>query len=185
MIDKIINSISSNNQLNNEIDQSKRKEFYLNSEHKNGLFDLEITKSTDQFLYDFGSEGINYISRTTVNNDRIGQTKNYNADDVSEGKCISIAMVGQYLGTAFWQEEDFLSSQNMLLLRKGELTKEIAFFIMPILEKEIKGTFVSQVNTFNKKDGEVRKIKLPSKNGKPDYDYMAKYIKSIYSSINQ
>lgn len=160
-------------------------EFYLNSEIKNGLFDLEIAKSTDQFLYKFGREGINYISRTTVNNGRIGRTVDYNADNVNKGKCISIAMVGQYLGTAFWQDEDFLSSQNMLLLRSKNLTKKIAFFIIPILEKEIKGTFVSHVNTFNKKNAEVLKIKLPSKNGKPDYEHMVDWINAIYYKINE
>lgn len=53
------------------------------------------------------------------------------------GNCITMAMIGSK-GTCYYQKEDFLSSQNMLIFRNENINKNIGNFISVIIEKYIK-----------------------------------------------
>ena len=86
---------------------------------------------------------------------------------INKGKAISLAMVGSYKGTCFWQEEDFFSSQNMLLFRNKIITKNIAKFLVTVLTRKFKT--VNDYNAIKKSNVLNEYVFLPSiKNNNPN-----------------
>lgn len=157
------------------------------------LFDISIAKSIDKPNLKIGDKGIKYISRRTDNNgldcyvtDEIIGNKSKYSNKINKGNCISIAMVGAYKGSAFWQNDDFLSSQNILLLHSSKLNEKNAIFIIPIIEMIYKSS--NNYTALKKSDFLKDEIPLPSilnKNGEyePDWQYMEDYIGVVEKNV--
>jgi len=122
-------------------------------------------------LNDFGD--IPYITRTKLNN---GVEKKVDASEytLNQGNVI---IIGGESAKAFYQSKAFVTGNNITILKSNKLNKYNALFITTILNKE---TFkYSYGRAFNTKNIRNTLIKLPIKNGEPDWDYMECYIKSI------
>lgn len=86
-------------------------------------------------------------------------------------------MVGTY--KAFWQEESFAASQNILTMRSPYLTRYTALFICNCIGKAIEGKY-SYGNNIKAGTFGNTSIFLPmNEQGKPDYDFMERYVKKL------
>lgn len=154
------------------------KEFYLDD-----VFNLiqrgkRLTKR-DQFQGD-----IPYISSTGLNNgldNFIGNTDKVRAFN----DCLTIANSGS-VGSTFYHKYEFIGSDHITALKIDKATENIYLFLATKLKSlENKYSFNREIN-----DRRIRreKIVLPTKDGKPDYDFMNKYIamekiKSMYQVL--
>ena len=126
-----------------------------------------------------------YISSTGLNNgldNYIGNTDKVRVFD----DCLTIANSGS-VGATFYQRYEFIGSDHITALKMDKATENIYLFLATKLKSlENKYSFNREIN-----DRRIRreKIMLPAKEGKPDYDFMNKYIaiekiKSIYKTLN-
>ena len=117
----------------------------------------------------------NYLGAIDNNN---GIRQKINAEYLWKPNCISVNYNGS-VGEAFYQSEPFWASDDVnILYPKGwELNKYIGLFIATVIKAER-----PKYNYGRKWKKEVMKksvIKLPTKNGEPDWQYMENYIKSL------
>ena len=97
---------------------------------------------------------------------------------------ISLAYDGT-VGEMFYQKHPFFASEKIVTIDivGYDLNVYIAFFLIGVLKQEVfrysygrKWTVEEQLkNTV---------IKLPAKDGRPDFEFMEKYIKSLPYSFN-
>lgn len=167
-----------------QIDTGKWKEFSLNK-----LFNISIAKSADIGNLEEGKTP--FVGRTNTNNGIQGFVEPV---CITEGRCITISMVGT--NVALYQENEFQASQNIAVLRNNELNKHRAMFICSMINFEMKLKY-SYGRTVGKSNIEEMVLPLPikynydgnpiidntckySKNGYiPDWDWMEMYIKSL------
>jgi len=167
-----------------ELDISEWKEYKLVD-----LFEIEIAKSIDKTKLKNQYNGINYISRKTTNNGLELKTNYDNYDLLNFGNTLSLTMVGEYKGTCFYQEKDFYSSQNILLLRKDNLNKNQFLFLTSLFTKKYKNE--NNYSDALKKQSILKEtIKLPSILNQetnlyePDWQYMENYITNLEKDLN-
>ncbi|WP_255070489.1 restriction endonuclease subunit S [Lacihabitans sp. LS3-19] len=95
------------------------------------------------------------------------------------GNCVTVSNNGS-VGNAFYQPIDFTCSHdvNVLLLKDGEWNKYIALFICTIIKLEkYRWSYGRKWRPSRMLDSE---IKLPvTEDGKPDFEFMENYIKSL------
>ena len=133
------------------------------------LLTLKVAKSNDKGKLEVGT--VPFVGRSNDNN---GLQGFYDAPNVTRGKCITLGMVGTF--RAFWQENDFAASQNILTLRAPWLNRNTALFICNIIEIAIKGRY-SYGNSIKAGTFWDTILNLPvDDNGQPDYDFMEQYI---------
>ena len=84
------------------------------------------------------------------------------------------------IGEAFYQDEVFWASDDVnVLYPKFEMSREIAFFIIPLLKTASKRYVFA--DKWKKEDMEKSKIPLPTtEDGNHDYKYIEKYITSRF-----
>ena len=138
----------------------------------NDLFDIKagIYHYSDEY-----EEGYTpYISASNVNNG-IAQRINLKAE--FKGNCIITGKVGC---TAFYQSEDFCATSdvNVFVPKNFTLNKYIGLFLISIINKSenYKWSYGRQCRVG---DSQQIIIKLPTKNNKPNWEYMENYIKSL------
>lgn len=163
---------------NEVINISKWKEFKLDDSN---LFELYSSKnSLDKNKIKNIQERpkiFNYVTRADVNN---GVSFKICKQDVilNKGHCLTIGLDTQ---TAFYQENDFYTGQNIQILRiKNNCSKYTYLFVASIIKLLIKSKFQWGGNGATL--GRLKKlsIKLPiDPNGDPDWEYMDNYIKSL------
>lgn len=117
----------------------------------------------------------NYLGAIDNNN---GVREKITAERLWEPNCITVNYNGS-VGEAFYQSEPFWASDdvNVLYPKGWELNKYIGLFIATVIKAER-----PKYNYGRKWKKEVMKksvIKLPSKNGEPDYEYMENFMKSL------
>lgn len=135
--------------------------------------DISIGKSYDLNTLDIEPNGIPYVGRGTTNNGHETRV-NPNGLLITKGNCITVVMVGTP-ATSFYQKEDFVCSQNILVLRHPALNIYNAMFLCTIIEKE---TYrFSYGKTLTKGYFTEHKIKLPCYNDMPDWNKMEDFIK--------
>lgn len=144
---------------------------------EDGLFTITSTNSGIDKNKLLSLEGkVPYITRTDKNNgiDMFIGTKQDKKYKLNDGNVISIGLDTQ---TVFYQAKPFYTGQNLQILTHPNLNPEIATFLIPLLEIQMKkfnwggnGATLTRLNR--------TKIVLPIKNGgNPDWEYMESYIK--------
>lgn len=144
---------------------------------EDGLFSLHATSTgIDGIRLKDGENTIlPYITRTEVNN---GIAKFISTENLEfgkdEGGCITIGLDTQ---TAYWQPVDFITGQNIHVLRSNKLNFYSYQFLTVILRQQMKSKFNWGGNGATL--GRLRKLKimLPVTDaGEPDYQFMEDYI---------
>lgn len=117
----------------------------------------------------------NYLGAIDSNN---GVRQKIKADYLWSANCITVNYNGS-IGEAFYQSEPFWASDdvNVLYPKGWELNKHIGLFIATVIKAE--RPKYNYGRKWTKSIMEKSIIKLPTKNGKPDFEYMEKYIKSL------
>lgn len=162
------------------IDTKDWEEFLLKD-----LFEIEIAKSIDKTKLKCMTNGINYISRMSTNN---GLAQKVIPIDslINKGNCLTMVMVG-FRGVTFWQDTDFMASQNILVFRKKGISKNIGLYLASIFTKKFKPKDASYM-AIKKSSIEKEKIKLPTVINElgikePNWKYMEDYIDSIKTQL--
>ena len=112
--------------------------------------------------------------------DKVGNEDNTLNKKIYSGNCIAVTVNGSVCN-AFYQKEDFTCSHDItaFYLKHHELTPALAMFLCTIIMGD------KYRWSYGRKPHDVKKfgksmIKLPvDKNGKPDWEYMENYIKSL------
>ncbi|HHX55302.1 MAG TPA: hypothetical protein GX705_03045 [Clostridiales bacterium] len=114
---------------------------------------------------DFGKQeldpnGISFVSRDSNNNGVVGKVALYDDMKTYKKGDITVPLGGSYLLSAFVQDEDFVTAQNVAVLRPKEPMLEIEkwFYCYALRENRFKFTaFGREVNKY------LRDIEVPSK----------------------
>ena len=143
--------------------------------------EISIAPSSDLNSLELDPFGVNYLSRAVVNNGYECKVKR-DESKVTRGNFISVVMVG-VPSFAFYQKNDVICSQNILVLRYPAINQYNALFLCTILQKD--GYRYSYGRTLSKANFLQTKIKLPvTPSGVPDWKFMEDYIKSLPFSKN-
>ena len=143
--------------------------------------EISIAPSSDLNSLELDPFGVNYLSRAVVNNGYECKVKR-DESKVTRGNFISVVMVG-VPSFAFYQKNDVICSQNILVLRYPAINQYNALFLCTILQKD--GYRYSYGRTLSKANFLQTKIKLPvTPSGEPDWQFMEDYIKSMPFSRN-
>lgn len=124
---------------------------------------------------DVKEEGrVPFITSTDQNNGLKGFV---DAEAAHEGNVITVNRNGS-VGEAFYQPEPFCSTEDVhVFVPKFDLTKHVAMFLVTLIKKE------KYRYNYGRKWGLGRMneslIKLPAKDGQPDFEFMENYIKSL------
>lgn len=143
--------------------------------------EISIAPSSDLNSLELDPFGVNYLSRAVVNNGYECKVKR-DESKVTRGNFISVVMVG-VPSFAFYQKNDVICSQNILVLRYPAINQYNALFLCAILQKD--GYRYSYGRTLSKANFLQTKIKLPATpSGEPNWQFMEDYIKSLPFSRN-
>lgn len=143
--------------------------------------EISIAPSSDLNSLELDPFGVNYLSRAVVNNGYECKVKR-DESKVTRGNFISVVMVG-VPSFAFYQKNDVICSQNILVLRYSAINQYNALFLCTILQKD--GYRYSYGRTLSKANFLQTRIKLPvTPAGTPNWQFMEDYIKSMPFSRN-
>jgi type I restriction-modification system DNA methylase subunit len=137
----------------------------------------------DLTICERNDSSIAYITRTDKNNGCKDFVVNENFDSVEEKNAITI---GDTTATIFYQENEFICGDHMVVLRSKSLNKFLGLFMTTLLDKE--RFRYNYGRAFNKGIIANTDIKLPVRKiapnkYEPDWQFMEDYIKSLpYSS---
>lgn len=126
--------------------------------------------------YDVPSDNtIRFISRTEMNNGCDCYVLNNDHSGIEEGNAIAI---GDTTATCFYQGEDFVCGDHMVICRADWINLHTALFIISILKQE-KYKY-SYGRAFKMELISNTMLKLPATtDNTPDWGYMEQYIKSL------
>jgi len=141
------------------------------------LFKVKSTKTTPILeLERYGKGKYPYVTTQATNNGVEGFYNYYTEDDEV------ITFDSAVVGYCAYQPLHFSASDHVeKIIPKFEMNKYIALFLVTVLNQE------QYRYNYGRKCSQTRirkiKIKLPAKNGKPDWEFMENHIKSLpYSS---
>ena len=171
-----VNNISDDRNNNQSINVTKWKQFPFVE-----VFDLGIGKGTPQTKESVQPCGckdpnrILYVTRTDLNNGAVGFVLNDENFDVEPGNAI---IIGDTTATCFYQENEFITGDHIVVLRSSHLNKYTGLFISTMVKNE--HYRFSYGRAFKKSLIEASTILLPqTDDGKINWEYMEKTIKDI------
>lgn len=157
-----------------KVDTSKWKEFKIVE-----LFDVGGTTTTPVKKIRENSGNFPYVTTQATNNG----IRFYSSIHTEKGNVLVVDSA--VLGWMSYQEEDFAASDHVeKLTPKFKLNKERGLFIISVWN----AIYSQKVFNYKKKASQraIREcvVPLPSnKKGEPDWQYMEKFIKSMYKKI--
>ncbi|EAC8327220.1 restriction endonuclease subunit S [Listeria monocytogenes] len=171
-----------------ELNKKKWKEFYFPEifEIKGGFYNKKpLADNEGRIPFIGATDSNNGITQfNTYNNiektSKTGDINNASIDKkIFKENCIVVTNNGS-VGYAYYQKYNFTCSHdvNPLYLRNRELNEDIAKFLIAAIEEQ--RVCFTYIRKWRPKRMKVSKLMLPvDNNGKPDYDYMESYIKSL------
>lgn len=167
----LLNSTKTKNNEGETIKASDWSYFKLSD-----LFDIKYGINMELLNCEEENGTINFVARTGENNGVSAKVRLVDGKIPQESGLITVAGGGSVLST-FLQETPFYSGRDLYILKaKDEIDKYAKLFIITLIRREkFKYSYGRQAN----KTLPFIEIKLPVKNGKPDYDYMSQYMKSL------
>ena len=140
------------------------------------VFDeIDIAKSYDLNELERGETP--YIGRSNSNNGLQAYVDSSSCR-VTKGQCITIGMVGTY--TPFWQENDFVSSQNILTLRSRFINRYSALYVITVLKVMLEQKYsYNRPIQKNKIQNDVIYLPYNHQLQQINWKYMEDYIKSL------
>lgn len=158
------------------LDTDKWIEFHLYD-----IFEIHVGNKFDRSKMSMGAPTVNFVGRSSENNgvtafvDEIEGTEPY-----KEGN-LTVVLGGEYLGSCFIQDYPFYTSQNVnVLIPKEDIDIFTKMFIAHLVRYESANNYKAFARELNAHIKTDFVIKLPATVfGKPDYEFMSKYIKSL------
>jgi hypothetical protein len=137
---------------------------------------FEIYTSSDKNFLESKDGTVPYISSTQFNN---GVSSYVQSDNFQNENTITVARNGS-VGSAFYHSYNYCASPDDIRIfnPKFKLNKYIGIFLCALIEKD-KYRF-AYGRKFGTKRMKIAQIKLPiTKDGRPDWQFMEDYIKSL------
>ena len=177
LVDQIYNLISSNVLNKNEsFNKSNTPELNVSEWKTFKLSDLfDIVKGSNPTMTGTLKE-YPYISATSANN---GVSDYKQSEKYHPGNVLTVSANGACMDT-FYQSNSFVScgDVNILYPKHKKFNQYIGIFFIPILELEKFRFSYSRKSNLNRV--KELEIKLPATvEGKPDYEFMENYIKTL------
>ncbi|AQM21092.1 restriction endonuclease subunit S [Vibrio anguillarum] len=121
-------------------------------------------------------EGYPYIVRQSTNNGRRGYIQE-SPEYLNENNTIAF---GQDTATMFYQNEPYFTGDKIKILKPKfkEFNQDNAQFFLTAMEKSF-SSFSWGSSSFNVKIIENQTLKIPVKDGKPDFDFMGSFIAEL------
>lgn len=142
---------------------------------------FEIRKGSRLTKKEMRDGTIPFVGASAVNNGITALIAN--DSELHEANTISVTYNGS-IGQAFYQDRPYWASDDVnVLYPKFDMTREIAFFLIPVLRAV--GKNFAFVDKWRVDVMRVTKILLPQKNGQPDWTFMAEYIKRIERRVQK
>lgn len=135
----------------------------------------------EEIVAEKSNKNIPYVTRTATNNgvELFIENNVLIEEKINLANCITVGAEGF---KAFFQPLNFINGNKINIIRHNKLNKYVALFISTLLNLEIEKKFNYGRGATKERISQLS-IKLPSKNGNPDFDFMENYIKSLsYSS---
>jgi len=152
----------------NKLEINMWKNFKLNN-----LFKIEGSKTTPILdIQEFGFGNFPFVTTSATNNGVEGFYDYF----TEKGNILTVDSA--VIGYCSYQPFDFSASDHVeKLIPRFEMDKYIAIFLVTILNKEqYRYNYGRKASQTRLKE---REIKLPSKDGNPDWNFMRDYIKSL------
>ena len=143
------------------------------------LFDIDgSTTTSKEILESYGTGNYPYVTTKATNNGVEGRFNYF----TEQGNVLTIDSA--VLGHCTYQEENFSASDHIeKLIPKFNLNKYIAMFLSLIINKEnYRYNYGRKCSQNRLKEGSIY---LPTKNGKPDWEFMEIYTKIIYKKVSK
>ncbi|OFO55286.1 restriction endonuclease subunit S [Nosocomiicoccus sp. HMSC059G07] len=155
------------------------KEFFIGG--KEGVFEVNASQcEIDEINIKNKIGKTPYITRSSKNNGIKDFISDFQGENIvaNDGNAIAIGLDTQ---TVTYQENAFFTGQNIQVLRHNNLNKYNAFYIIPLLEKQLKflewggnGATLERLNRM--------KIMFPIKNNEIDWEYMSNKVKELFNN---
>lgn len=150
------------------------------------LFEIKISKSVNKTDLNFTCDGkYDFIGRTSINNGVQGRMEQMKIPPNSK-QTFSVAQIGE--NVCLYRDNEWYSSQNIFCLTPKYIELiQCNKFITSVITKQLKATFGLDAysNYPTLKTLSTLIIKLPTQDGKPDWDYMENYINNIKCKVCQ
>ncbi len=147
------------------------------------LFDICRGNGLSRVALDDGDDnGINFISRQSYNNGVNSVVELIENVKPFDSGCITVALGGEYLGSAFVQLKPFYTGAHMAVLtpKNAKMTLPSKLFICTLIRFESKIKYCAFGRELDTHIDREFSIKLPVINdGTPDWDLIDNYIKSL------
>ncbi|MDO4698132.1 MAG: restriction endonuclease subunit S [Pasteurellaceae bacterium] len=161
--------------LTEQLQQVEWEEFKLGD-----LFEIEGTKSLDSNAINFVKKGINFVGRTFENNGIQGLIEKREFEPNSPFT-ITATVIGNYKYVKY-QKAEYYCSQNINKLTPKEIinkwNERVAYFFVSNIQKFV-SLYDGQQGGYKLNDIKKHKIKLPTKNGKINFDFMENFISQL------
>ena len=146
------------------------------------LFEIKRPKARSQTNYEEGN--IPFVASGNYNNGVLKYLQPKENEELDKGNCITVSPVD---GSTFYQKEDFLgrggAGSSIILLYNNNLNENNGIFIATIIRKNCSKYGYNNMGSQENIRKEI--IKLPiNEEGKPDFEYMDKYIQQILKIEN-
>ena len=122
---------------------------------------------------------LKYITRSDINNGCSLIVNNKEFDKIEKGNAI---IVGDTTSTIFYQEDDFICGDHIVVIRASWMNKKRALYIISLLQKErFKYSYgrAYNIDKINK-----TKILLPVFDGSIDWNYIDNFIDKIQIEVD-
>lgn len=162
---------------NNEvkIDTTKWKQFPYIEVFESIYKGKPQTRESVQFCSCKDENKILYITRTDLNNGSVGFVLKDDAFDIEDGNAI---IIGDTTATCFYEENEFITGDHIVVLRSKHLNKYNGLFITAMVKNE--NYRFSYGRAFKKALIESSTILLPqTESGEIDWHYMEETIKKL------
>jgi len=131
---------------------------------------VDITPSSD-----LDNSNIHYITRTDCDNGCETLASDVGYDRTENGNAITI---GDTTSTVFYQAENFICGDHMVVIRAEWLNKYTGLYICTLLQKERYRYSYGRAFTMDNIVNTTLNLPINSA-GNPDWEYMENYIKSL------
>ena len=142
------------------------------------LFEIKSNPQLNKDNFSFSENGAYpYFTRTVFNNGILGYVDYFDEEHKISGGCLAVGMIGMQF---FYMEKDFYAGQftKRAVPKNFSLTKKTALFFISLLSQYQKIFQEKLVRDFEKTFYQI-KIKLPTKNGEIDFEFMEKFITEL------
>ena len=144
------------------------------------IYKAKAINKDELTISDNETDSIRYITRTNVDNgcELIASLVEVSQENIEDGNAITI---GDTTATCFYQEEQFITGDHMVVVRAGWLNKYTGMFIVSLLTREQYKFSYGRAYLMDRIKDTMLKLPAIQENNKfvPDWAWMEKYIKSI------